>query len=373
MKIESIGSFLPNEILIDARKKFCKGLLDDRRLADIENRAVKDIVERQIACGLLYVTSGKLRRNHGTKDFWYGLNGISREDTTSKYVNPPAEDTRDMLHLTGRIAYNPDHPFFKDLIFLHKTVAGRALCRQSLPSPANLLLEIFNLSNGHPERLYTNLDTLVADISDAYRLTVWRLYELGCVSILFDDTACGLMCDDNFTKRLLLGGVDIIRLHRLIIEAINASVADLPDGMETAIYLSGGDNVVPEWEFINYPDNIMPSVLKELNMTKFFLPFDTDNDYSLEILRHVPKGRKVVLGLTEAHSPFSDNTSAISSTILKAMRHIESDCLYISPKTGFMLSNYACRGLTAEDQWRKLSELATFSKWMNTCTDDTRI
>ena len=362
MKIEAVGSFLPDEILIDARKKYSKGLLDKNDLTAIEDCAVRKIVERQIASGLPYVTSGELRCNHWANDFWFGLSGISCKNITSGHIYQPIEAATDLLHINGRIEYNTDHPVFQDFAFLHDAVKGRALCRQALPSPANLLLEIISLSDGRPEQLYGSVESLVEDIAEAYRLTIQHLYDMGCASVLFDDTACGLMCDDNFTKRLLQGGVDLINLHKLIIDVINASVKDVPGDMERAIYLSAGDDIVPEWEFICFPDNIMPTVLKCLNVDKFFLPFEIGNEYSLEILRHIPDEKKVVLGLMEAHSPFSDDICAISSTIRKAERYIKPESLYVSPKTGFKLSTYTTRGLTEEDQWRKLSELAAISK-----------
>ncbi|WP_289761493.1 hypothetical protein, partial [uncultured Duncaniella sp.] len=181
-------------------------------------------------------------------------------------------------------------------------VAGRAKCRQTLPSPANLLLEIYALSDGRPQTLYpAPIDTLISDIAEAYRQTALRLHELGCNSLQYDDTALGLMCDDNYTKRLLQGGVNLIRLHGELIAVINRSLEGLPDSMEKSIYISGGDNVVPEWEHIDYPDNIMPKALSSLDVDKFFIPFDLGNDYAIQVLRHVPQGKTVVLGLADAH------------------------------------------------------------------------
>lgn len=358
MTIETVGSFLPNEKLIKARQEYSSGRITFRQLSEIEDEAVSDIVERQLACGLLYVTSGELRRKHWANDFWFGLDGISCEHVDTGHIYQSIEASTDHVHITGRIAFNPQHPFFSDFVFLSGAVARRAKCRQTLPSPANLLLEIFSLSDGHPEQLYPSVELLVTDIAEAYRRTLLRLHELGCESVQFDDTACGLMCDDNFTKRLLQGGVDLLKLHSLIITVINDSIVGLPDDMEKSIYLSGGDTIVPEWEYIAYPDNIMPLVMSSLNVDKFFLPFDIGNDYALEILRHVPKGKKVVMGLADAHSPFPDNNIRMSEMLQKASRHIELPCLAVSPRTGFKLSSYSNRGLTYEDQWRKLIELS---------------
>lgn len=359
MTIEAIGSFLPDENLINSRRDFVNGAIDSKTMTDIENEAVRNIVERQIACGLTYITSGELRRKHWAKDFWFALDGISCQHVDSGHVYQPIETSKDLIRITGRIGYNPGHPFFDDFRFLHNAVAGRARCRQTLPSPANLLLEIYDLSDGHPESIYPVPESMLSDIAEAYRKTAIQFNELGCESLQYDDTALGLMCDANYTKRLLQGGVDLIKLHDELIEVINTSLSGLPAGMETSIYISGGDRIIPEWEFIRYSDNIMPQALSGLHVNKFFLPFDSGNDYAIEVLRYVPEGKKVVLGLADAHSPLTDKTAALRATVMKASHFIEPNRLSVSPRTGFKLSSYASRGLSYEDQWRKLAELAT--------------
>lgn len=360
MNIETVGSFLPDENLIDARRRFERGEIDRDALTAIEDTCVRDLVERQIACGVPFVTSGEIRRKHWANDFWFGLDGVECEHVSSGHLYQTVESATDLLKISRRIGYNPEHPFFNDFRFLKQAASGRARCRQSLPSPANLLLEIYALSDGRPETLYpTSVDTMIDDIAEAYRLTALRLRELGCDSLQYDDTALGLMCDDIYTKRLLQGGVDLIGLHARLIAVINKSLKGLPDDMEKSIYISGGDKIVPEWEYIDYPDNIMPTALASLDTDKFFMPFDIDNDYALEVLRHVPRNKTVVAGLADAHSPFPDNKDALTEMIGKITRLVEPSRLAISPRTGFKLSSYSERALLYEDQWRKLMELAS--------------
>ena len=358
MKIEATGSFLPDENLIAAQKAFEHGGIDRRSLTEKEDTAIRVIAERQISCGLPFVTSGELRRKHWAKDFWFGLQGISCEHIDSGHIYQPVEAAADILHITGMITFNPDHAFFDDFRFLKNVVSDQAKCRQTLPSPANLLLEIYDISDGHPESIYSSKDELIRDIAEAYRLTALKLYKLGCDSLQYDDTALGLMCDDNYTKRLLQGGVDLLGLHHEIIGIINASLEGLPADMETSIYISGGDPIVPEWEHIDYPDNIMPKALSSLNFDKFFLPFALENDYAIEVLRHIPQGKTVVLGLADAHSPLPDDPVALSYMLHKAARIVKPSMLAISPRTGFKLSSFCERALSYEDQWRKLKELA---------------
>ena len=359
MTIETVGSFLPDETLIASRRDFERGLINRQQLTSVEDAAVRDIVERQLSCGVPFVTSGELRRKHWSKDFWFGLRGISCENVSTGHLYQPVEVSTDHLHLTGRIGFNPAHPFFDDFSFLHAAVAGRAKCRQTLPSPANLLLEIYALSGGRPETLYpAPIETLISDIADAYRQTAFRLREIGCDSLQYDDTALGLMCDDIYTKRLLQGGVDLIRLHGQLIVVINNSLEGLPEEMEKSIYISRGDDIVPEWEYIDYPDNIMPTALSTLDVDKFFIPLDLGNDYAVEVLRHIPEGKTAVLGLADAHSPYPENSDSLAAMIRLATRLVPPSQLALSTRTGFKVTSYNERALLYEDQWRKLRELS---------------
>lgn len=356
-KIDVVGSFLLPEKLVDARNQCASGIIEHQQLSMIENEAVARLVEDQAEAGLLEATSGEFRRNQWDKDFWFGLNGISCERVDSGHLYQPLDTFTDIMRFVERLDYNPEHPFFEDFAFLYKTVAGRMRCRQTLPSPANLYLEILTMTDGHPEQIYPAADCLTDDIASAYNKTIRRFYELGCRHIQLDDTACGLLCQDNYTKRLLQGGVDLITLHSQIIELLNNSVAALPSDMELSLYLSGGDIIVPEWEFIEYPDNIMPKVLSQVNVGKFFMPFETGSDYQFEVLRHIPAGKHVVLGLADAHSPLAEICDPILDCIAKASKHISPYNLSVSTKTGFKLSTYASRGLNYENQWHKLAQL----------------
>lgn len=357
MEFDVIGIYLPPSELNATRIECDHGKLSSDRLKEIENNAVLDIVERQLECGLTVVTSGGIRWKHWNKDFFFGLSGISKERFESGHLYSIDTNLTDLMRFTGRISFNPSHPYFDDFKFMADAVAERAVCRQIIPSPTELYMQLLLMTDGHPEHLYQDASSLVSDITEAYRKTIIRLYELGCRSIVFDDTVCGCLCEDNFAKRLLQGGIDTINLQNLLIELINGSFTETPSDIEKAVYLSCGDTIVPEWEYIKYPDNIMPRILSEVIADKFFMPFDVADDYSIEILSHLPKGKKVVMGLIDAHSPFPDDKDAIIRFVRKAKRHINPVFLAISPKTGFCLSNYAPRGLQYNDQWTKIKSL----------------
>ena len=358
MKYEVVGSFLPPAELIDARKEFNAGHIDRSRFVAIEDEAVRQLIDSQIECGLATVTTGELRRRYWDKDFFFGLDGIVKERFESGHVYSNEDALTDLMRFVSPIAYNPGHPYFDDFSFMADAVARRAICRQIIPSPAELFINILLTAEEQPRRICADPNDFLSDISETYRKTIQRLYGLGCHSIVFDDTVCGQLCGDSFTKRLLLGGIDVVDLHDKIINVINGSLSGAPSDLETAIYLSGGDTPVPEWELVKYADNIMPRVLSEVAVDKFFMPFNAGDEDTAGILQYIPDNKKVVLGLCDAHSPFPDKEESIKHFVLAAMRYIDSARLAISPKTGFNISSFAPRGLDYKDQWQKIRSLA---------------
>lgn len=356
MTIDIIGSFLPTEKLSTARDRFAAGAISRDDLTAIEDETITEVINRQLALGLKEITSGELRRSYWDKDFYFGLNGIGVENISAGRIYQNIETGTDVMRFNGRIAYNANHPFFDDFAYLHANVGNRAICRQTIPSPANLLIEIFNLSDGHPERIYPEPQNLINDIANAYNQTIAHFYSLGCRSLQLDDTSCGLLCDDNYTKELLQGGIDLVAVHNEIISLINKSIENLPSDMEISMYITAGDTIEPKWLAHNFADNIMPKILSQCNVSKFFLPFG-NTDSQAELLQFVPAGKKVALGLVDAHTPCAFNVKKIINQINAATKYVPLQLLSVSPKTGFKLSSYTMRGLTFEDQWNKLKNL----------------
>lgn len=355
--VDTVGSFLLPETLITARQQHTQGTLDQQQLHTAEDAAIKLLIESQIEAGLTEVTTGEFRREKWDKDFWFGLNGIQCERVESGHIYQSLNAFSNVLRLSGAIAYNANHPFFDDFTFLYNITAGRARCRQTIPSPANLYLDILSMTNGHPEQIYPSDNNLLHDIAEAYNKTIQRFYELGCRHLQIDDTACGLLCDVTYSTRLLQGGINPVVLHEQIIGLLNDSISNIPADMELSVYISGGDTIIPKWENLDTHDSIMAKALSQVNVSKFFLPFRLDKKAQFNILRHIPAGKKVVLGLIDAHYPLTERTADIHSAIKIASTFIAANALSVSPKTGFKLTNYITRGLTYKDQWDKISQL----------------
>lgn len=358
MKVDFVGSFLAPIDFFEKRENYFHGEIDRETFERLADKAIAGLVDDELKAGLTEVSSGEFRRKSWDKDFFFGLDGITVERLESGHLYTEENVLTDLMRITGRIGYNPEQPFFSDFEFLKETTAGRAVCRQTIPSPAELYMRILMMTDGHPERIYPSPETLLDDIAEAYNRTIRRFYELGCRSLQLDDTVCGRLSDDSFMKELLQGGIDPIALQGDILALFNKSVEGISADMELSVYLSAGDTVVPQWHAVESPDNFMPRLLSALNVSRFYMPFNTGAPESVEIVKYIPAGKKLVMGVVDAHSPFPDNHTLLMATISEALLYISPDKVFISPKTGFKVSSFDRRGLTYEDQWHKLGMLS---------------
>lgn len=361
MKYDAVGSYLPPMYLYDARQAHA----DPKTIAELEDEAVRDIIEHQIAAGLPSVTSGEVRRTSWDKDFYSGLRGIKIEHVDSGGIYQPVRTYIDVLKIESPIEYNPDHQFYESFVFLRDYVGNRARCRQTLPSPTDLYFDIVQSANGNLQAVYPTPDTLISDIARAYKLTVQKFYDLGCRDILFDDTVLAQLCDSNFTTRLILAGIDLRKLASNLLTLLNESVVGLPQDMEVKLYTSGGTNVVPEWTTISYPDNPLKEILPKLQYHAFFLPFNPGDTSAMSVLKLLPAGSEIVLGLISAHSPFPDDINAVEASINAAMLYAASEHLALGPQCGFKMTHFIMRGLVYDVQWDKLRILARIARKIN--------
>lgn len=363
MNYDVVGSFLPTPELVAARADYDKGVISAEEYRKCEDTAIRDIVERQIAAGLTEVTSGELRRRDWDKDFYFGLNGITRERIEQGRVYQSEFSFSDLLRISGKIACNPDHPFIADFKALADMVGGRAVCRQTIPSPTDLYMRVVQMTDGDVTRVYDDRAALRADITAAYRDTMQCLYNAGCRHIQLDDTVLSRFADPEYLGTLMTGGIDPIELHSDLVALINDSFKGLPADLDRSIYISAGDSVVPRWYVPFGGSRSLAEILGELNVNRYYLPFGTNtDDKALRVLANIPEGRQVALGVINPHMPFPDNDEDVVAVVRDAEQYIPAARLALSPMCGFKLSEYTMRGLTYLDQWHKLDELAALAK-----------
>jgi Methionine synthase II (cobalamin-independent) len=76
-RADTVGSFLRPAAIKQAREQFASGTLSADQLRQVEDDAIRQVVEQQRASGLQVVTDGEFRRAWWHFDFFGHLHGVS--------------------------------------------------------------------------------------------------------------------------------------------------------------------------------------------------------------------------------------------------------------------------------------------------------
>ena len=355
-RVGIVGSFLPPEELEKAIELKKRGEITPEEFARTEDEVIDRLIDREIAEGLTILTDGEMRRKAWDRDFWEGLEGIEREriDTGRVYQDEPTR--HDIIHFTGRVAYNPAHPFFDKFSHLLEIANGRAEVRQTMPSPGELYVRTLIISNGDLSKIYPSPDTIFEDIAGAYRQTLEELYRRGCRHVQFDSSVWGRLSDPDFERTLLLGGLDPEAITNDLIKVLNLTLDGRPSDLEVTLSIAADETRIPRWGD-EREQNRLREMLTRVNADSFLLPFDINSPAQLEILSLLPAGKRAILGLVNGSLPGLESVEDIVDCARVAMRHVPLNRLSLSPTCGFKVRDRERQGLNYESQWTKINLL----------------
>lgn len=354
-KADHVGSFLRPENLHQARKDFKEGTLSADDLREVETKEIKRIVDKQIEVGLKAVTDGEFRRTWWHFDFLEGLNGIEGYETEKGYEFDGIETERYHIRNTGKISFNPNHPFIKDFLEFKEIVGNRAIPKQTIPSPNQL----FELGIRNPE-IYPNLEEYANDIIKAYRDAIKAFYDAGVRYLQLDDVYIAGLSSEDF-RLLDTGGYSKDDLIELAVRIVNEVIEDRPDDLSITTHLCRG-NYRSTWSFKGSYADVAPTLFTKEKVDGFFLEYDDERSGSFEPLKHVPKnGAQVVIGAVTSKSGELEAKEVIKQKIEAASKYVPLEQLALSPQCGFASTHHG-NELTEEEQWNKLKYIIELSK-----------
>lgn len=355
-RVDIVGSFLPPEELENALNEKIKGNLSEADYHAEEDKAINALIDREIAAGLQIVTDGEMRRKSWARDFWEGLEGMSRDRIDSGRIWQDELLRQDFIHIDGKIAHNPAHPFFEKFTHLQNLAAGRAEIRQTIPSPGELYMRIVLSSNGNPSKLYNTPETLIDDIVETYRKAIEEFYKLGCRHIQLDTSIWGRLSDPDFDRLLLLGGIDAGKIVETLLEIINRTIENRPADLEITLSIAADETRIPRW-FDEHDLAHLRLMLEKVDADAFLLPFDISSPQEIEALRWLPKGKRAIIGLVDGSLPNHESVDDIVAALRVAARYVDVNLLSVSPTCGFKVKNRERQGLNYETQWVKIDLL----------------
>ncbi len=359
-RADVVGSFLRPTELKEARAKFAEGQISAEDLRAVEDRLITDLIAKQKAHGLHFITDGEFRRSYWHLDFMWGFNGVEHIELEHGYQFHGEETTKGSLQLTGKIT-GENHPFINDFKFVKQFEEDGIEAKQTVPAPAQFLAELFRGKNSENTRkFYPNTEELIKDIAKAYGTFFKEIYEAGCRTVQLDDCTWGMIVDDDFWKSMAGTGFTLEHEALQYLKVNNLAIEGKPEGLTINTHVCRG-NYHSCYATKGAYDAVAPYLFGKENVSTYYLEYDDERSGSFEPLKYVSGDKKVVLGLVTTKSPVLEDADAVIARIKEAEKYIPLDRLSLSPQCGFASCEIGNK-LTEEEQWAKVDLVVKIAK-----------
>lgn len=331
-RAEHVGSFLRPKALLDARAQFREGKINAEQLRAVEDEAIRGVVKFQEDVGFRSITDGEYRREYFHVDFLTQLDGVVEKGTIERKfrkANGELNFAPPVLQVAGKVRHvRPIQ--LRDFEFL-KSVT-RYSPKVTIPSPT--MLHFRGGRDAISKEAYPDLEQFYADVAAAYAAELKSLADAGCRDVQLDDTNLAYLCDPALREAAKKRGDDPNELPRLYARLINAAIADRPKDMHIGVHLCRG-NFKSSWAAEGGYEPVAEVLFNELNVNSYFLEFDDIRSGDFSPLRHVPKGKFVVLGLITTKLGDLENKDDVKRRIEEAAKYVPLEQLCLSPQCGF--------------------------------------
>ena len=331
-RADHVGSFLRPPYLLEARAAFARTEMTALELRRVEDQAIREIAQFQEDLGLRGITDGEFRRTYFHVDFLTQLEGVETKGginvsfhTTGGTVDfaPP------VMQVTAKVRHVKDIQR-KDFEFLRSCTTRTP--KVTIPSPTMLH---FRGGRGAISReAYPDLEQFYEDVAAAYRDELRSLGEAGCTYVQLDDTNLAYLCDEKMREGARQRGDDPNELPRRYARLINAAIKDRPESMTVCVHLCRG-NFKSAWAAEGGYEPVAEVLFNELNVDGYFLEYDDARSGDFAPLRHVPKGKTVVLGLITTKLDRLETKDDLKHRIELASQFMPIEQMCISPQCGF--------------------------------------
>ena len=354
-RADHVGSLLRPPELLAAREAWRAGTLSRDELTAREDEAIRDVVSLQESIGLKAVTDGEFRRTLWHADFLSAFDNVvrTRSGVSQRFHTETGDIERELtaFQVIGKLKRS--RPIFVTHFEFLKSVA-RATPKQTIPSPS--ILHFRGGRSAIDEKAYPDMAEFYADLGRVYREEVNELRDRGCRYLQIDEVNFAYLCDPELRRQVGNIGEDPETLPHTYARLLNDVVADRPPDMAVAIHLCRG-NFEGAWVAAGGYEPVAETLFNEINVTGYFLEYDTARAGDFSPLRFVPKGKTVVLGLVSSKRGALESKDDLKRRIEEAARFIPLDQLALSPQCGFA-SGERGNHLTVEEEIAKLRLVA---------------
>ena len=347
-RVEHVGSFVRPEALLNAARARKAGTIDEREFHQVQDTAIHDIVRFQESIGLPSITDGEFRRRSWSAGFIDAVDGFGLRDGTLGFRNEtqvigvassPYAKTR--LKRKQRIVAD-DFRFLKSIV------------RKGQPKATIAAPDVMHFFLG-PKAFdaYQDREAFFMDLAKIYRDEIRELAAEGCTYLQLDDTALPCNCDPRVRADVKARGENADELTERYIRLHNDCLAGKPADMAVATHLCRG-NLKGAWMAEGGYEPVAEALFKRLNVDTYCLEYDTERAGDFSPLRHVPPGKRVILGLVSTKTPVLESKDDLKRRIDEAAQHVPLEQLGIGPQCGFSSGGGGGQAVTQDETRRKL-------------------
>ncbi|WP_461225208.1 vitamin B12 independent methionine synthase [Lacticaseibacillus suihuaensis] len=352
-RADLVGSLLRPADLKQANAQLKAGTSTAAAEEAVQHREVARIVAAQAKLGFRAVTDGEFSREYWHLDFLWGLNGVAevrhaQYDKNFEGDIAPADNVR----LNGRVAYNPDHPFFAAFSYLNSVVPAGVLAKQTIPTPALLFRD--HRSDNWAD-YYDSLEALEQDVIKAYVQTIQHFYDLGCRYLQIDDTNWAFLIHNlRRTEGDAAAAKPYVELAERSHRLLAGILSQLPEDLAVTSHICRG-NFQSTYLFTGGYEYVA-DYIKDLPYSGLFLEYDNARSGSFAPLATLWNGdanKTLVLGLITSKFPELEDPAAIKARLQEAAQTVPLANLALSTQCGFASTEEGNK-LTEDQQWAKL-------------------
>jgi 5-methyltetrahydropteroyltriglutamate--homocysteine methyltransferase len=358
-RADHVGSLLRPPALLAAREQYRSGALSAARLGQLEDEAIREVVHQQEELGLRAVTDGEFRRGLWHVDFLrqFANVEITRSPVKVRFHTEQGDIERapSALKVTGKLAR--PHPIFVGHYRYLQSVA-RVLPKLTLPSPS--ILHFRGGREAIDRQAYPDLAQFYADLAGVYAEEVADLATVGCRYLQLDEVNFAYLCDPKLRGEVQSYGEDPDQLPHTYARLINGAIASRPADMIVCMHLCRG-NFEGAWLAEGGYEPVAEVLFNEIDVTGYFLEYDTIRAGDFSPLRLLPKGKTVVLGLLSSKRGALETKETLKRRIDEAAHYVPLEQLALSPQCGFA-SGERGNKLTQAEQFAKLALLVEVAR-----------
>jgi 5-methyltetrahydropteroyltriglutamate--homocysteine methyltransferase len=233
------------------------------------------------------------------------------------------------MQVTGKVRHS--RPIQRrDFEFLKSATTRTA--KVTIPSPT--MLHFRGGRGAISKDAYPAMEDFFDDVARAYRDEIADLAAAGCTYLQLDDTNLAYLCDTRMREGAKARGDDPDELPRRYAKLINAAIAGRPASMTVGVHLCRG-NFKSAWAAEGGYEPVARILFNELDVDAYFLEYDDARSGDFAPLRHVPKGKIVVLGLVSTKLDRMETKDELKRRIDEAAKVMPLDQMCLSPQSGF--------------------------------------